>query len=448
MSGANFNITTNRAANEDGSVAAGSGGGGGSVSVIEVKTDDIPSAVEFLSTAGSPADTGLEITFVANEDEYVEINLNGSATWTQGDNALVNVLLYTQLDGGADNLILQTQVGDGAGTAEHIVNNSINTTKLIGPLSAGQHTLKIRGEATGTGTRAWQLNDSAFLELKRFKSFVSGSGTIVTSSTIGSDFTPSVASTFEDTGLEATINTLENEQVMLSFNGYLELLSTNSTAWQVQFLVDGVSFGQWYTLDSGTDNNQREAISINRLTNPLTEGEHTIKVQMRYISPGANFNLTFEQAKFDVIQFRAPKSENTDWATFTPTGSWVSNVSYTGKYKLVGDTMFLRAAVTCSGAPNATTLSIDLPAGFTIDTAKLSLGASEDNILGTCYTLNQSIAAVGGVVRYSSTTAVSPMYNVPAGVQTNLALITNSAPFSFSTGDSVNIDIMIPVIQA
>lgn len=157
-----------------------------------------------------------------------------------------------------------------------------------------------------------------------------------------------------------------------------------------------------------------------------------------------NFNVTTSKASTD----GGGPSISQEWTSYTPTGSWNTNVSYTGQYKLVGDTLFLKAAVTCSGAPNAAALTINLPAGFTIDTSKLALGATEDNTLGSCYTLNQFTAAVGGFVRYSSTTAVSPMYLVPAGGQTNLALVSNSAPFSFNTGDSVNIDIIIPVIEA
>ena len=69
-----------------------------------------------------------------------------------------------------------------------------------------------------------------------------------------------------------------------------------------------------------------------------------------------------------VVQYGAPV---TDWVSYTPTGSWTTNTTYTGKWRRVGDSIQVQAKITLSGAPNAATqLQIGIPSGLTIDTTK------------------------------------------------------------------------------
>lgn len=142
---------------------------GSGINGLETQEDTIPSDIEFLSTAGSPADTGLEISFNSLENEYIKLDFIGTAQWTQGASLLVNVFTYTQLDGGSNELLTSCNIGDPASAAFTSLAN-ISGSKLIGPLSAGPHTIKIRAEATGSGTRAWKLlSSNASLQITRFK---------------------------------------------------------------------------------------------------------------------------------------------------------------------------------------------------------------------------------------------------------------------------------------
>ena len=43
----------------------------------------------------------------------------------------------------------------------------------------------------------------------------------------------------------------------------------------------------------------------------------------------------------------------TDWVAYTPTGSWITNTTYTGKWRRVGDSMEVQGLAICSGAPTA-----------------------------------------------------------------------------------------------
>jgi hypothetical protein len=61
-----------------------------------------------------------------------------------------------------------------------------------------------------------------------------------------------------------------------------------------------------------------------------------------------------------------------DWTSFTPTGNMTTNVTYTGFWRRVGDSMHIRARLAFSGATDATILSVNLPSGYTVDSAKNS----------------------------------------------------------------------------
>ena len=64
----------------------------------------------------------------------------------------------------------------------------------------------------------------------------------------------------------------------------------------------------------------------------------------------------------------------TDWQSFVPTGAWTGpNVTYTGNWRRVGDMMEVEEFISLAGAPaGSSTLIINLPTGYTIDTTKLT----------------------------------------------------------------------------
>lgn len=68
----------------------------------------------------------------------------------------------------------------------------------------------------------------------------------------------------------------------------------------------------------------------------------------------------------------------TPWQAFTPTGSWISNTTYTGFYRRVGSQMEIDLKLALTGAPTNTTLTIDVPLGLHIDTASMTYVASQN----------------------------------------------------------------------
>lgn len=60
------------------------------------------------------------------------------------------------------------------------------------------------------------------------------------------------------------------------------------------------------------------------------------------------------------------------YATFTPTGSWTSNVTYTGGYSRLGEYMFLNLKIAITGAPaGGGALTINMPTGFSLDFGRI-----------------------------------------------------------------------------
>lgn len=131
--------------------------------------------------------------------------------------------------------------------------------------------------------------------------------------------------------------------------------------------------------------------------------------------------------------------------SFTPTGSWSANTTYTGNYTRVGNNALFSVKVATSGAPTSAALTINMPSGLTIDTTALTdtgaglgslLSSGEASDSGTSYKCS---------VKYSSTSAVAVAYQSNAsGAESN---VTQAAPFTFGASDYVDVKFMVPIAE-
>jgi len=138
-----------------------------------------------------------------------------------------------------------------------------------------------------------------------------------------------------------------------------------------------------------------------------------------------------------------------DWVAYTPTGSHVTNATYTGFYRRVGDTLELRARVVYAGATNAATeLTFNLPTGLTIDTAKLNSTSNTDSVLGLAAIQDVSVNDYQGVVSYNSTTSLKVRILVEgAAVASTNTNFTSASPFTIASGDRIQIQAWgIPIV--
>jgi hypothetical protein len=199
-----------------------------------------------------------------------------------------------------------------------------------------------------------------------------------------------------------------------------------------------------------------EPSSFKFLSNSTTVSD-SVQATVQFDSNCTSFRMIFHCAsasasayvlKMDTIsigpanyQYGTPV---TDWQAWTPTGSWVTNTTYTGWRRRVGDTEEYRVVITTSGAPTATLLSINLP--NTIDTTKLP-SSTYTPILGQCKALDASISAYGlGYVGYLSTTSVFLTAPNASSTYVTAPDLTQAVPFTFGAGDSVIATFSAPIL--
>lgn len=137
----------------------------------------------------------------------------------------------------------------------------------------------------------------------------------------------------------------------------------------------------------------------------------------------------------------------TDWVSYTPTGSWTSGVtSYTGRWRRVGDSAEFDVTVLCSGTVTAAALTVNLPSGMSIDTAKLSSTTFDVVHLGTARVLDSGIIEYGiGFVKYTSPTSVTAQTSNASGTFLTSPSVTNNAPMTFGANDTVQLSFRAPI---
>lgn len=136
------------------------------------------------------------------------------------------------------------------------------------------------------------------------------------------------------------------------------------------------------------------------------------------------------------------------WVSFTPTGTWVANTTYTGRYRRVGDEMEVETYILNSGAPTAAQLLVNLPSGFTIHTQSLpASGTTGDVYLGAGTVLDSGTANYDLSVKYQSTTSVSVRPKVTSGAFATDDVVTDTVPITFGNNDSVYISYRVPISE-
>lgn len=138
-----------------------------------------------------------------------------------------------------------------------------------------------------------------------------------------------------------------------------------------------------------------------------------------------------------------------DWTTFTPTGTWTTNTTYTGRWRRVGSNVEVQVRIALSGAPTATSLFVNLPSGLSVDTSNILSTVSGDGNFGYVYAKpSAGNAKVLGKISYGTTTSVvlfgqNGTGNIAAA--TEYFSITQAAPFTFANGDLIYANFSVPV---
>ena len=158
------------------------------------------------------------------------------------------------------------------------------------------------------------------------------------------------------------------------------------------------------------------------------------------------WDMSFDRVKV-TSDTTVPGSIITDWKSFTPTGSWTTNTTYTGFKRRVGDEEEYDIQVATSGAPDAVALEIDIPDGKLIDTAKLAnTTAAEGSINGVAIIHDNSASArYHGTITYSTNSKVLIRNLATTASDAFHQSVTNLNPMSFGANDTVSIKFTVPI---
>jgi hypothetical protein len=136
-----------------------------------------------------------------------------------------------------------------------------------------------------------------------------------------------------------------------------------------------------------------------------------------------------------------------EWQAWTPTGTFTTNSTYTGYYRRVGDSMELTFQIAFAGAPNSATCTVNMPAGFTIDTSKHIARGTDTQLNGHVNFNNSSSNYYWGRVSYSDTTTLKIMEANVSGSLITDGDVTEASPITFGSGDFINGWAMVPITE-
>jgi len=156
--------------------------------------------------------------------------------------------------------------------------------------------------------------------------------------------------------------------------------------------------------------------------------------------------------EFDSVQLTADSTVYADidnmtpWTSFTPTGSWVSNTTYTGRYRRVGENAEIQYNWATSGAPTATGLTLTLPTGLVIDTTKLASGTNSAQFgVGVIY--DNAPAFYYCQALYLSTTTVNiTVITTSSTYGTVSSSVSSTVPMTWGASDYGSITITVPIV--
>lgn len=138
----------------------------------------------------------------------------------------------------------------------------------------------------------------------------------------------------------------------------------------------------------------------------------------------------------------------TTWTSFTPTGSWSTNTTYTGYWRRVGQNLEMNVQVACSGAPTSAALTINIPFSLTIDTSSIVGDGNRFALMGVASTLKNGTDNWAGLTTFAdggSTSAFAIAYPRVNGSQIDYAPVTQAVPITFANGDKVVTTITLPI---
>ena len=137
----------------------------------------------------------------------------------------------------------------------------------------------------------------------------------------------------------------------------------------------------------------------------------------------------------------------TDWIQYTPTGTFVSNVAYEGRWRRVGSDMEIDVQVTFTATTDGTAFGLNIPNGYTIDVAKLGSSPTVKTLVGSGTAEDFGVATYALRPAYSSATQIKlSALEAPAANVTIGGDVSNVSPINFNLNDKIDFSVKVPIV--
>jgi hypothetical protein len=241
-------------------------------------------------------------------------------------------------------------------------------------------------------------------------------------------------------------------RTLLTSNATLQSVTADPTITFLDQVIDCDASGGAFavTLPAGSGNIVGQILTIRRLDQTLANlvtvtraGADTIDgvTTVTLATQGETLTLMNAGATWKILHHHIPKQ----WTSYTPTGLWVTNATFLGFWRRVGDCVELSVEITLGGAPTSANLTIDLPTGIVIDTAKMAgTPAAGEMLAGSASFTETGVDTNQGFICYSTTSAIVLYADDGDG---SMSVATQANPFTFGSTDKVRVcSVQLPVV--
>lgn len=383
--------------------------------------------LSFSATAGLPptqtkgqTDSSNSTTFNFSYPDLTVYHSGVTATMTRNGRPTKNYIQYADFENAATT-------GWTLGTVGTLTNGLPTGSPTFGSGASGNLSLAVESSGQLAGLDSLGYVSSA----------ATTSGNMVASSSYAIDIAD-----------QAKVLTVKfYYQAVTPGGGNFSGTSSNSYAWALWDVTNSV----W--LSSAGNFCMTQSSGVGYCTGTAQTGSTTANI--RLVIYNANATTGAATTYFDDFYLgpqTAPFGPSmTDSVSFTPTGTWSTNTTYTGQYRRVGEAMEIQYYLALSGAPTSATLALNMPSGFSIDTTKISTATSTNNSFESTVRFSSAGTAYAGYAIYNNSSSTIGLRYFLTVTGTNpqpvtAAVITQAAPGTFANADFVSVWVRVPIV--
>jgi fibronectin-binding autotransporter adhesin len=332
--------------------------------------------------------------------------------------------------------------------------NSSNDARLEVSMSSTQAVLESTyGSSAGYKPMIFKTGGATALTIDTSQG-ATVAGATVLSSTLAVTGVTTLSARLKTAGRASAISSAKTSNYTATSND--ETIAGDSSSGTFTFTLPAANAVSGQRLKFIKVDSSMTAITIARAGSDTIQGATSTKLATQYetvelISDGT--------ATWYILDRNYPRSwtGSVAGATWTPTGSWVTNCTYTGQWRRVGDSAHFRVSIALGGSPGTPgALTVNLPSGFTIDTAKLvgTVASPTPHLRSSGNLIDAGLAIYNLTVAYNSTTSVLVRTNYTATIAatgssysaSNMTDVTHTVPISPGSSDEVTIEFEVPIV--